>query len=308
MTLINPPLLTHGGTHSARAFRMMIRDLARGSQGVTEGDDLRVSAATTPGASVVVADGSAVVLGAQPAQGAYTQYNVGPAVVPIAPTGAAARSDLIVLRVEDPEYEGTRLPDRDDIGYFHVVPNVPRTTTSAPAGMTAVSLARVDLPASTAVVTAAMVTDLRKVANPRLTRRLATASPLKDEVNKGGVGDWVDWPSVGKWAVAVPEWAVTARIIVTLSGLQVLGPVHAWATFRLGTVEAQGVIVHDGAPSGDVRVQVIVADTLTVPKALRGTTQTVQTMLMFKTTPGASVEADTATTLICDVEFEEGVY
>lgn len=48
MTLINPPLLTHGGTHAARAFRMMVRDLARGSQGVTEGNDLKVSQQATP--------------------------------------------------------------------------------------------------------------------------------------------------------------------------------------------------------------------------------------------------------------------
>ncbi|WP_344405063.1 hypothetical protein [Streptomyces longisporus] len=30
MALIQPPMLTHGGTHPARAFRMMVRDLACG--------------------------------------------------------------------------------------------------------------------------------------------------------------------------------------------------------------------------------------------------------------------------------------
>src|SRR5689334_20046406 len=63
MALIQPPMLTHGGTHPARAFRMMVRDLASGNQGVTEGNDLKVREWSTPGAGVRVGDGSAVVRG-----------------------------------------------------------------------------------------------------------------------------------------------------------------------------------------------------------------------------------------------------
>ncbi|MEU2592377.1 hypothetical protein ABZ649_04660 [Streptomyces albidoflavus] len=172
MALIQPPLMVTGGTHPARTMRMMIRDLARGSQGVTEGNDMRVWPLSTPGSGVRISDGSGIVRGAAWGQGSYTQYNVGDALVPIAPTGAAGRNDLVVLRVEDPEYEGNRDPAGDDIGYFHVIPGVSATATEPPAGMTAIPLARVALPANTATVTAAMITDLRKIANPRRERRL----------------------------------------------------------------------------------------------------------------------------------------
>ncbi|GAA3304817.1 hypothetical protein GCM10020295_56920 [Streptomyces cinereospinus] len=64
MTLVQPPMLTHGGTHPARAFRMMVRDLARGNQGVTEANDLKVRQLSAPGAGVRVGDGSSVIRGA----------------------------------------------------------------------------------------------------------------------------------------------------------------------------------------------------------------------------------------------------
>lgn len=61
MTLIQPPMMVNGGIHPARTMRMMIRDLSRGAQGVTEYNDLKVTPLTTPGAGVQIADGSGVV-------------------------------------------------------------------------------------------------------------------------------------------------------------------------------------------------------------------------------------------------------
>ncbi|MGF1427272.1 hypothetical protein [Kitasatospora sp. LaBMicrA B282] len=106
-------------------MRMMIRDVSRGSQGITEGGDLKVSALTTPGPAVRVGPGSAVIRGAAWGQGSCTQANAGDSVEPIVPTGAQERIDLIVLRIEDPEYEGNRDPDKDDIGYIHASPMCP---------------------------------------------------------------------------------------------------------------------------------------------------------------------------------------
>ncbi|WP_327349654.1 hypothetical protein OG772_20440 [Streptomyces sp. NBC_01321] len=313
MTLIQPPMMVTGGKHPARTMRMMIRDLSRGSQGVTEYNDLKVTPLTTPGAGVQVADGSGVVRGAAWGQGSYTQYNVGSATVNIAPTGATGRTDMVVLRVLDPDYEGQLNPASDDVGYFHVVSNVSSTATQPPAGMTAIPLARITMGPNTATITSAMITELRTIANPRRDRQIYTASPTGDQ-NWGGnaKGTYVSWPPAARWNIAVPVWAVRARIVFTVAATQVInGSVWGQAAFKLGTVQGQSINFDTGAFTGgdrSQRVNLISADTVSVPSAMRGTTQLLQAMVAMNSSAAGTLQADVATTAIADVEFEEGVF
>src|SRR5690348_7564275 len=125
MTLFQAPILTNGATHSAQQFRMLVRDLARGAEGTTQGDDLKVTALGTPGSSVQIADGSGIIRSkANSFGGSYAACNIGTATVAIAPTGGSIRSDMVVLRVLDPEYEGSLNPATDPIMYFDVLSNV----------------------------------------------------------------------------------------------------------------------------------------------------------------------------------------
>jgi hypothetical protein len=306
VTLINPPLLTHGGTHEARAFRMMVRDLARGSQGVTEGDDLKVRQLATPGAGVRVLDGSGVIRGAAWGQGSYTQYNVGEAIVPVAPTGASPRSDLVCLRVEDPEYEGTRDPAQDEIGYFHVVSNVSATATTPPSGMTAIPLARLDLPANTSVVTDAMIRDVRRIANPRRERILYTAYPSSLNRLTAQDDQWHNWPSQARWKVPVPSWATSAKVLITLAGLRYSeSDVYAFMQTVLGTDYGQTTSVDDDQGASTRRNTVVLADTITIPSSVRGTTQDLYVRTQPKKTEWGNLGVDAATSLIADVEFTE---
>ncbi|MGC9539976.1 hypothetical protein [Streptomyces sp. UG1] len=308
MTLINPPLLTHGGTHAARAFRMMVRDLARGSQGITEGDDLKVRQMSTPGAGVRVVDGSAVIRGAAWGQGSYTQYNVGNATVPVAPTGATARSDLVCLRVEDPEYEGTRDPETDEIGYFHVVSNVSTTTTTVPSGLTAIPLARLDIPANTAVITDSMIKDVRRIANPRRDRKLYTAYPTSLSRLVAQDNRWYNWPAQARWKVPIPRWATSAKLVVTLAGLRFSeSDVFAWMQTVLGTDYGQTTSIDDDQGNGIRRSTVVLADTINLSSALRGTTQDLHIRTQPKKIEWGNLGVDAATSLIADVEFTEGV-
>ncbi|MDX3766413.1 MULTISPECIES: hypothetical protein [unclassified Streptomyces] len=313
MTLIQPPMMVTGGIHPARTMRMMIRDLSRGSQGVTEYNDLKVTQLTTPGAGVQIADGSGVIRGAASGQGSYTQYNVGSATLNIAPTGATGRTDMVVLRVLDPDYEGQLNPAADDVGYFYVVSNVSSTATQPPAGMTAIPLARITLGPNTGTVTDAMITNLRTIANPRRDRQIYTASPSGDQNYSGNKdGTYVSWPTAARWNIAVPVWAVRTRIIFTVAATQVMnGSVWGHAAFKLGTVQSQGINFDTGTfTSGDrsQRVNLISADTITVPSAMRGTTQLLQAMIAMDNAAAGTLQVDTATTAIADVEFEEGVF
>ncbi|MFK0106450.1 hypothetical protein [Streptomyces sp. NPDC091217] len=308
MTLIQPPMMINGGTHPARTMRMMIRDLSRGAQGVTEYNDLKVTQQTTPGAGVAISDGSGVVRGSAWGQGSYTQYNVGTALVDIAPTGATPRTDMVVLRVLDPEYEGNLNPATDDIGFFDVVSNVSSTATLAPAGMSAIPLALIALPANCATVTNAMITDLRRIANPRRDRQLYTAFPGSLSSLTYSDNKWHDWPTQASWSILVPSWAVTVKIVTTIAGLRLTkANVYAHMQQVFGATTGQDTVIDDDQGTGTRRNTVVLADSLTVPADMRGTTRTLSLQTyMYKSETG-DLGVDGGTSLIADVEFEEGV-
>ena len=308
MALAPVPIATKGAEHSAQQFRMMIRDLARGNQGVTEGDDLKVTALATPGAGVQVADGSAVIAGkVSPVQGFYNAYNIGASTVNIAATGGVGRSDMLVLRVEDPEYEGTRDPAEDEIVFFEVISNVASNATTVPAGYSAIPLARIDIPASTATITNAMITDLRKIANPRRDRRIYTAYPITTS-NLPKTSGYKDWPADAQWSIAIPAWAGRANIIVTLAGVTMnTGPVWVNMQTVIGTRAGQDSVIDDNQ-TGVRRSTEVIADTFVMPSAMRGTTQTLKVQVSPNLPMDGNLAVNNGTAIVADVEFVKDVY
>ncbi|MFE4535794.1 hypothetical protein ACFRKB_12015 [Streptomyces scopuliridis] len=306
MTL-QPPMMVRGADHSARAMRLMIRDLARGRQGVAESEDLRVRPLETPGPGVRVGDGSALIHGARSWQGAYTQSNIGDARVDVEPTGPVARTDLIVLRIEDPEWEGERDPRREEIGYFHVVKGVPGDAAAVPEGMTGIALARITLPRNTAAISAEMITDLRQIANPRTDRILRTVHPTKTEEVPGKYGQWAAWPKEAAWDLDVPAWATTATIVINLSGLRAeAGSVYAELRTRLGERAATPTVVDDDGTTTR-RSSVTLADTLAVPPAYRGTRQHLAVEINQNDKYGdGKLTVAKGTTATLEVAFTEG--
>ena len=309
MTLFQVPLLTNGASHPAQAIRMMIRDLARGAEGITEGDDLKVTQLGTPGGSVQIADGSGVVRGRVDAfQGSYAVCNTGSDTIAIAANGGGStRYDLVVLRVEDPEYEGTLDPEVDDINYFQVVSNVSSTATAPADGRTCITLARIAIPAATATITDAMITDVRQVANPRRerTQQVQTPGTLSNLIG-GTSGSYAYFDSSSGWAVAVPAWATTARIKVDVAGLR-LATAAVFGNFRAtfgASLSLQPTVIDDNQTSTR-RIYHMAADTLTIPDAYRGTTQTLRAQFAGLAGNAGTASVDASTTLVADVEFFE---
>ncbi|MFI1182477.1 hypothetical protein ACH4UT_23385 [Streptomyces sp. NPDC020799] len=287
---------------------MMLRDLAQGGEGISDGPDLKVRPLPTPGAGVVVDEGSGIIRGrAALWQGSYSAYNIGQETVAVSPTGATPRSDLIVLRVTDPEYEGGLDPAKDKINTFQVIPAVSPTATAPPSGITGIALARLDIPAKTGTITAGMITDVRRVANPRRARTLYTAFPngspsqLRQTDNK-----YADWPASARWMVPVPGWATTAIVVVTIAGLRIDGA-NAFGALQtvLGTHQGEDTLIDDDQK--DVRrTTTVIADTIPVPAEYRGTTQPLflQTQLNPKFT--GYLQVDGGVSIVADVEFTEG--
>ncbi|MFE1767314.1 hypothetical protein ACFW81_24230 [Streptomyces angustmyceticus] len=312
---LNPtPIATTGATHTAQQFRMMLRDLARDNEGVTTGLDLKVTALGTPGAGVQISDGSAVIAGkVSSVQGSYTAYNIGSDTVSVSATGGSPRSDMLVLRVEDPDYEGTRDPASDPIVFWEVVPNVSSSATTVPAGYSAIPLARIDIPASTATITNAMIVDLRKVANPRRDRTLWTYFAANPAVYISGTSEtWQNFPTGAHWTIPVPAWAASVKVVLHAAciGLDT-GYAFGGLTFNFGGKEAaQWVSIDDNQGTGFRRNTLLVADTLsltdTAGAALRGTNVTLQVRMRTRSSNAGHIIVDGATTFVADIEFTEG--
>ncbi|MEU8101740.1 hypothetical protein [Streptomyces rubiginosohelvolus] len=308
MPLYQVPILTDGATHSAEQFRAMVQDLARGAEGITAGTDLKVTQLGTPGTGVQVASGSGVVRGKVNAfQGSYAIRNQGAATVSIASTGGSPRSDMLIARVEDPQYEGTLNPEVDDINYFQVIPNVSSSATAIPDGRTGIPLARIDIPASTSTITNAMIKDIRQIANPRRERRQWIQSPstTSTSINNSN-GSYGYFSTAAGWNIPIPTWASTAVISVDIAQLkysvaQFIGALRA--TFG-ASLSLQPVILDDNQ-TAIRRSTVFVADTLTIPDAYRGTTQLLRAQATGTTGNTGTVAVDASTTLKADVEFFE---
>ncbi|MBY8884790.1 hypothetical protein K7472_08015 [Streptomyces sp. PTM05] len=307
MTLVQPPLMVTGAAPAARAVRLMISDLARGGQGIAAPGDLKVSPLDTPGPGVRVGDGSAVIHGARPWQGAYTQSNVGDARVDVPGTGPTARTDLLILRVEDPDYEGSRDPRRDDVGYFHLLQGVAADTVSVPPGVTGIPLARITQPRNTAAITSGMITDLRQLANPRTQRTVRTIRPAAAELPPGDHGRWTTWPKDASWDIGIPAWATKAAVLITMGGLRLDGGgVYAELRTTLGELHGGPAVIDDDQGKTARRTVTVLADAFDVPAHYRGTRQHlgVQTNQNTAYGPGHLATA-TGTTITFDVQFSE---
>lgn len=312
MALTTTPFAVTNGEHTAQQFRMMIRDLAQTNQGVTAGSHLKVSALATPGGKVQIGDGSATISGkVSPVQGSYNAYNIGTDTVDIAPTGSTTRSDMVILRVQDPEYEGSRNPS--NCAFFQVVSNVSSSATTAPSGYSAIPLARIDIPASTATITNSMIKDIRQVANPRRDRVLYPYYAKDPLVEISGTSEtWRTFPNLTMASITVPSWAATAKVVFGAGGVKCsAGNVWGNIRFQLGGIEASEYVAIDddqGTTARRLYVEMseVIDLTTTAGAAMRGTTQPFYSRMRTRSTNAGKIGVDATTTFKIDIEFSEG--
>lgn len=308
MSFFQAPILTNGATHPAQQFRMLVRDLANGAEGITQGDDLKVIQRATPGGGVLVGDGSGVIKGRDNTfQGHYAVCNIGSVDVPIAATGGSPRSDMLIIRVEDPQYGYSHDPAVDQLVFPQIISGVSSSATVIPDGRTGIPLARIDIPASTATITNAMITDLRKVANPRRQRRMYTHSPSGDSALIGSSTTYSYFSTEPGQNIDVPDWATTARIRIDVCPLR-FSTADFFGNLRatLGaSVTLQSTGLDDNQGAGVRKIPAICADTQTVPSAYRGTTQLLRAQANGNSGNAGRINVTSSTTFVYDVEFEE---
>lgn len=232
-----------GAEHSPEVARLLAYAALGGAEGVVSPGDLKVVPLDVPGTQVRVSDGAALILNRATGgdQQTYVARNPDYDTVDIASTGSSGgRSDLIVVRIEDPNMAGEpwQQPADPTVGpyvFTRVIPNVPNTTTrlqdvAGYEGDSAYTLARIDIPASTGTITSGMIVDLRHLARPRSQRAVySVANPKADLIALSSA--WQALPSVPVTGIQVPTWA-THAVIRMETTIRQTGTGSSYANFQ----------------------------------------------------------------------------
>ena len=109
MALRTPPSWLQNGSHPAENDRLTTTGVIWRTAGVADYGSMKVSQSGTPGMSVSIAAGHAMILGSQTAtQGLYIAYNDGATSVAITTAPVSLpRIDRICVTVQDAYYGGT---------------------------------------------------------------------------------------------------------------------------------------------------------------------------------------------------------
>lgn len=247
------PWFVEGTAASEETVRLLAEVAAGGGEGIVGPADLRVSALGAPSGAVQLGPGAFVARrrAAGAASQAYAARLPVAEQVDIAPTGAdGPRTDLVIARIEDP-YGGETWPEPADPSsgpyvFTRVITDVTPGTRSileVDPDSTAVTLARIDLPANTSAVTAEMVTDLRQLARPRSqTTRQYLHSVWSTPDDIGAITDaWEDFPLGARWQQPVPEWATHVQVHAMATGLLHPNSVEARGQLRVVVDEQNGI-------------------------------------------------------------------
>lgn len=162
MALRTPPSWLQNGSHPADNDRLTTTGIIWKSKGVADYGAMKVSQSGTPGMSVSIAAGHAIIAGTQASnQGLYIAYNDAAATVAIATANPSqARIDRIVVTVQDSYYSGA-----NNQVIYQAVTGTPSGSPVPPAEpANSLTLALVAVAAGTTAIVNANITDSRVTA------------------------------------------------------------------------------------------------------------------------------------------------
>lgn len=318
-----------GGRHNGELYRVLAYAATSGAEGIVSPGDCRVRQLTTPGGQVAVDAGALLVRNrsANVRNQTYAANGRAETRLDIRPTGAAPRSDLIIVRIEDPQYSPwSAVPPEQAPTFQYVRPFVLEGVSASTVnfwslnlGYSAYALARVDIPANTTVITNAMIKDLRQVAIPRRHREVRVWSPpvatLRLDPADAGLG-YKHFPVLNQ-LVACPEWATEMKIIVMVGNLLQRGDFTGGMRAEYGwnlpgnpflATQVAG-LHHIGPDSADDqdRDTILIADTLAIPADYRGKEHYVRTRSYYNNSAPKTGNAtqDQWLNIVVDIEFTE---
>lgn len=270
MALPNPIYIDAEALHPASAVRLLAFASLEGQEGVIENTDLRILAKTAATNAIDVMPGAYVVRAKHTGgeKESYAGKVLTAESVTVNPTtSASGRTDLVILRVENPYVSGAGAwaqpvdPVGGPYAHIRVIEGVPANTQSVVAHnntWSAITLGRIFRGPNRTTVEQADITDLRQIASlqneriiiinnppatpPPIAYPVYTESSLCSVTGSGEMAStqtaWKKFPADLNWKVPVPTWARGMDVMV-LFNPQVNG--HVWC---------EGRLVVDGQPTG----------------------------------------------------------
>lgn len=313
-----PWIVGGGAVHSPAVARTLAYVALGGKDGVASPTDLKVQQLAAPGGSVRVGVGAFSINNTYPGQSgqAYVGRATSETVLAVTPTGGAIRSDMVIARIDDPEYGGTS-PVDPAVGPYNslqILTNVGATATEVPAEITypAIALARIDIPVSTSVITDAMITNLRAIPQAAGTGRVVkTAVRTGDQSLTNTTADGDKLVNTG-FSVLVPSWATKAVVIAQVTGARFASTNHSghvWVQVgEVGSAGAQKTTearFDDQASGGITRNTLMAAGEVPLAASMRGTVINVAMRYRKASGTGAAPIVGVDSPMVIDVQFVE---
>jgi hypothetical protein len=327
MSLVGVPWAVGGGAqHSVALGRMLAYSATNGATGISGVSDLKVTALTTPGTSVNVAPGGAVLLNRYPGNNAagqsYIIRNDSQEQVEINATGSGGgATTYLIAYVNDPEFSLGDPPDTVLDGPYTFFKQVNSITG---LNYPFVPLAKIVQPANTATITSGMITDIRDVANPRKDEVMRPRPILVSDTTQLTLGARMptgeyfpgDGSSLAVQQIDIPTWATRMKVEAHWSGVRyAVGNYFGsawveWGPFISGSTNTYTTQAYswDAVDNAAIyRNNWETYDDVAIPAAMRGTTQPFVLKAGYATgsaqTGKISMDSGSGTALI--VRFEE---
>lgn len=327
MTWSTVPFFVDGAVHPAEIMRLLAFAATGGKEGVVSPGDCKVVPLATPGAGVQVSVGAVIVLNRATSgqQQTYMAKNPTSDTVGVTASGSGAgKSDLVVAMIEDPNMPGNSKyaanvtdPKTGPYVWTRIVPNVPAGTTrlqDVPGHEleSGIALARIDFPASTGTVTAAMITDLRKLALARSETQNIIGTPTDDQVTLSTT-TWSAFPKNKLSGIVVPDWATHAVIRVDTTLRYISGDAYANFQAFMGPSGQQDSvtlfadsIIDTTTTGGSYRQPVVIPSdrAFAIPAAWRGKTVEISSRVRGKQN-GGKISGGASDYYVAQITFQE---
>lgn len=299
----------------AEVARFFANLMLGGQEGVMGKDHLLPQQLSTPGAGIQLLPGGMSILNRSPgvANQTYLELASSAVTVSLDPTTGTTRTDIVMLRVEDPYVSGNpwTVPSSAANGPY-CVPHVEygvsssvKTVTELGFNWSAIPICRITRPSSTSTILNSHITDLRVLVNPLngiATTVNGLAAPIEFTNINVGAGTvaattdkilqtttvFTDWPIGNTWTVNVPTWATYMELDLQIHGAKVevgdffgeIRPVIA------GTPQGSNFIDTNTPSTGGTNEDIWCGGEFYIAPSLRGTSVTIKTQAMSHGQPG----------------------
>lgn len=301
----------------AEVARFLAYHMLGGAEGVVSKDHFKPSQLSTPGAGIRLQPGGCAIVNktAGAENQSYIDLATSEVTVNLDPTTGAGRTDLVILRVEDPYVSGNSWSAPADLQngpyiYPRVIYGVGSTIKTVAeagagsSGWSAIPIARITRPSSTSTILDSHITDLRSVINA-LTGGIQPAPavnsvvPVREltDIKQGPVTpadimpsntSYIDWPPECTWTIPIPSWATYMELDCELHSVNLEGG-DFWGAIRpviAGVAQAQTEIDLNTPSTIGSSYELWAGGEFYIQPSIRGTSVTIKLQTKSNGQPG----------------------